>query len=253
MASTRTEISEIVTGLGCVGEDDLDVCLRQRPAALTNVPDEAWRRVVAAREEGRHSPVFAAAWENGWAFFAADDGLRGRPPIHVEWKGPDRVPASETLPADIRVDHVYLISCKYGSRVLHNTSPARVFEDRLRGEARAPGGAGSRRSLRTSARSSTTRSGDTSGRRPCPRSRRTSTGPTEPPSRRPAPERGRRRSPSRTVTSPARSRPARLQGGGSTSGTSERARSCSGGCSDSRSRPTSSSVRPGGRLCASAC
>jgi len=36
------------------------------------------------------------------------------------------------VPADLRVDHVYLVSCKYLSRNLHNRSPSRIF-DRLLG------------------------------------------------------------------------------------------------------------------------
>jgi len=32
------------------------------------------------------------------------------------------------VPADLRVDHVYLVSCKYLSKVLHNASPWALFE-----------------------------------------------------------------------------------------------------------------------------
>ena len=37
------------------------------------------------------------------------------------------------MPADLRVDHVYLISCKYLSKVLHNASPESLFDRRLVG------------------------------------------------------------------------------------------------------------------------
>jgi hypothetical protein len=51
----------------------------------------------------------------------------------VEWKGPSRAPGDEVVPADLRVDHVYLISCKYLSRVLANAAPQRLFERALAG------------------------------------------------------------------------------------------------------------------------
>ena len=69
-----------------------------------------------------------AAWNNGRAPFRADDGLRGRRPRIVEWKGAHRDPAAEAVPADLRIDHVYLVSCKYLSKVLHNASPWSLFE-----------------------------------------------------------------------------------------------------------------------------
>ena len=49
----------------------------------------------------------------------------------VEWKGPHRPPAYEQIPADLRVDHVYLISCKYGSKILQNASPWNLFDRSL--------------------------------------------------------------------------------------------------------------------------
>ena len=56
--------------------------------------------------------------------------MRGRQPRRVEWKGPHRLPGYEQVPADLRVDFVYLVSCKYGSNLLHNVSPPHLF-DRL--------------------------------------------------------------------------------------------------------------------------
>ena len=61
------------------------------------------------------------------------DGLRGRRPAVVEWKGGHRDPGDESVPADLRIDHVYLVSCKYLSKVLHNASPATVFDRLLAG------------------------------------------------------------------------------------------------------------------------
>jgi hypothetical protein len=71
------------------------------------------------------------------AMLAARDGLRGRRPAVVEWRGPQRQPGDDPIPADLRVDHVYLISCKYLSRVLVNAGPARLFDDLLVGERRS--------------------------------------------------------------------------------------------------------------------
>jgi hypothetical protein len=41
------------------------------------------------------------------------------------------------IPADLRVDRVYLISCKYLSRVLVNSGPPRLFDRLLTGEDRS--------------------------------------------------------------------------------------------------------------------
>jgi hypothetical protein len=73
---------------------------------------------------------------NGRAFLEASDALRGRRPIRVEWKGPHRPPGDDVIPADIRIDHVFLVSCKYLSRVLLNPGPQRLFERLLVGEQR---------------------------------------------------------------------------------------------------------------------
>ena len=35
------------------------------------------------------------------------------------------------MPADLRIDHVYLVSCKYLSKILHNPSPARLVDGLL--------------------------------------------------------------------------------------------------------------------------
>ena len=131
MTALRTEISEIVTGLGLFGFRDLQRALSARPRYITNVDDEVYDRLDQALAEGRHSEVFSTAYENGAAFARADDALRGRPPWTVEWKGPHRPPAYEQIPADLRVDHVYLISCKYGSKILHNASPWHLFAGAL--------------------------------------------------------------------------------------------------------------------------
>jgi len=129
--SPKTEITEIVTGLAIAGAADLDSALAARPVA--NVADEVWARLAALACGGQHRQEFAAAWANGRHFLQAEDGLRGRPPRLVEWKGPTRAPGDEVVPADLRVDHVWLISCKYLSKVLANAAPARLFDRGLAG------------------------------------------------------------------------------------------------------------------------
>ena len=131
MPSAKTEITEIVTGLAITGAPDLGTALAER--AVTNVTDDVWTRLADLERAGQHRADFAAAWANGRAFLASVDGLRGRPPATVEWKGPTQAPGDEVVPADLRVDHVWLISCKYLSKVLANAAPARLFDRGLAG------------------------------------------------------------------------------------------------------------------------
>lgn len=131
MPALRTEITEIVTGLGMLGFRDLDDVIEIGPSAVANVTADHYRSLGEARAAGEYSAEFATAWENGQVFARAADGLRGRPPWQVEWKGRHRPPGYEQIPADLRVDHVFLISCKYGSRILHNVSPAHLVDHLL--------------------------------------------------------------------------------------------------------------------------
>lgn len=128
MPAVRTEVTEIVTGLAMLGFADLEQALDVRPASVHNVGPEVYERLISARRAGEHDDEFETAWANGVVFARAEDGLRGRPPWRIEWKGPQRPPGYEQLPADLRVDHVYLISCKYGSDILHNVSPTHLFD-----------------------------------------------------------------------------------------------------------------------------
>ncbi len=137
MPDTRTAVSEIVTGLGLFGFRDLDRALAARPRFITNVTDEVYDQLDAAYAAGDHASLFGTAWRNGQHFARANDGLRGRPPWTVEWKGPHKPPAYEQIPADLRVDHVYLISCKYGSKILQNASPANLFDRALGGREKS--------------------------------------------------------------------------------------------------------------------
>ncbi len=131
MPAIRTEITEIVTGLAMLGYRDLQQALEVRPGHIHNVGSEHFNRLDDARSSGGHDHEFQTAWNNGAAFARATDGLRGRPPWNIEWKGPHRPPGYEQIPADLRIDHVYLVSCKYGSSILHNASPAHLFQRAL--------------------------------------------------------------------------------------------------------------------------
>lgn len=138
MPASRTEITEIVTALGTLAPD-LDAALARRPRQLAHVPPVVWDGLLDAYAAGTEAASFATAFANGQAFFAAQDGLRGRRPFLVEWKGPHRPPGDDVIPADLRIDRVYLISCKYLSKVLLNPGPPRLFERLLVGEERSGG------------------------------------------------------------------------------------------------------------------
>lgn len=133
MPALRTEITEIVTGLAMLGDASIDDALGRRPDELVDVDDATWQRLVDARRARTHDHDFLAAWNNGRAFLAAREGLRGRRPVVVEWKGGHRDPGDITVPSDLRIDHVYLVSCKYLSKVLHNASPWALFDQLLSG------------------------------------------------------------------------------------------------------------------------
>lgn len=133
MPALRTEITEIVTGLAMLGTETLDEALSARPEELLGVDDATWERLTGAHQDRTHAPDFLAAWNNGRAFLTARDGLRGRRPVVIEWKGGHRDPGDTSVPSDLRVDHVYLVSCKYLSKVLHNASPWALFAHHLVG------------------------------------------------------------------------------------------------------------------------
>jgi hypothetical protein len=135
MPGALTEITEIVTAVGTLAPD-LATAMVARPDRLHNVSDAVWDRVVLAYEGAVHRSLFETAFANGAAFLQAEDGLRGREPKLVEWKGPHRPPGDDVIPADIRIDHVYQLSCKYLSKILQNPGPARLFDRLLTGEQR---------------------------------------------------------------------------------------------------------------------
>ena len=133
MPGIRTEVTEIVTGLAMLGYQDLQRALEVRPRHITHVDESVFERLDDAWASGKYAADFAIGWDNGAAFARSPLGLRGRPPWTLEWKGHHK-PASksiESIPADLRVDHVYLISCKYRSQILHNAGPVALFDHHL--------------------------------------------------------------------------------------------------------------------------
>jgi len=142
MPSERTTVTELGTGLGMLGLAGVDEAVRSRSTVMRSVSPEMWEHLVELRAGGAYDAEFHAAWANGQAFLSADDGLRGRLPQLVEWKGTGRAPGDEVAPIDLRVDHVYLVSCKYLSKILFNVSPGHVFDALLAsgaGRGRRPG------------------------------------------------------------------------------------------------------------------
>lgn len=138
MPGNLTEITELGTALGVLGID-LHGALALQPPELRHVPEATWAALVAAHRGGEHADTFATAHANGRALRTARDGLRDRPPRLVEWRGPHQPPGDDIVPADLRIDHVYLVSCKYLSKVLLNPSPSRLFDRRLVGRRVAGG------------------------------------------------------------------------------------------------------------------
>jgi hypothetical protein len=100
---------------------------------MVSLSPEQWGLLDELHAGGRFRQEFHAAFANGAAFLAARDGLRGRRPIVVEWRGGQRQPGDEPVPADLRIDHVFLVSCKYLSKIVTNSSPATVFDRLLSG------------------------------------------------------------------------------------------------------------------------
>jgi hypothetical protein len=133
MPSDRTTVTELGTALGTLGLGGIDEALRSRTAVMHSLSPEMWERLAGLRAGGAYDAEFHAAWANGQAFLTAGDGLRGRLPKVVEWKGTGRAPGDEVAPIDLRVDHVYLVSCKYLSNILFNVSPTSIFDSLLFG------------------------------------------------------------------------------------------------------------------------
>jgi hypothetical protein len=126
----RTFVTELATALGMLGTADIHRALSERSDEL-RITVEEWDRLdklVAGREWATES---LAAFDNGIAFLESPDALRGRRPTLIEWTGGRRPPGDEVAPIDLRVDHVFLVSCKYFSANIANPSPGRLFDGLL--------------------------------------------------------------------------------------------------------------------------
>jgi hypothetical protein len=126
----RTTVTELGTALGTLPFDDPRSALAARPLEL-HVADDTWDLLDRIVGTGRYAAELTMSFANGRALLEAPDGLRGRTPLVIEWTGGRRAPGDEVAPIDLRIDHVYLVSCKYESDILANASPGRVFDGLL--------------------------------------------------------------------------------------------------------------------------
>ena len=133
MADQRTTVTELATGLGMLGDESVRATLDAEPREMVSVSPELWQSLRNLYDGGALAAEFHGAWNNGQAFLRSPDALRGRRPLTIEWKGASRAPGDEVVPADLRIDHVYFVSCKYLSRIVLNASPAYIFERALSG------------------------------------------------------------------------------------------------------------------------
>jgi hypothetical protein len=129
MPDDRTFATELSTALGMLGGESVGGSARSRPDEL-RIDGDQWERLETLTE-GPFAAESLKAFENGKAFLESPDALRGRRPILIEWTGGRRPPGDEVAPIDLRVDHVFLVSCKYVSANIANPSPARLFDGLL--------------------------------------------------------------------------------------------------------------------------
>ena len=128
MPSDRTFVTELATGLGILGAQHVGEAVLERSPRFSNLTGDDWDRLETLWRSGAFASELSAGFANGSAFLTAPDALALRPARIVEWTGGRRAPGDEVVPSDLRVDHVYLISCKYMSHILHNVSPARLVD-----------------------------------------------------------------------------------------------------------------------------
>jgi len=133
MSKELTLITEIGTGLGMIPDLRLaDVFDGRVPDQFVGVDTATWETLRTCWDERRHLEAFADAFDDGRYFLESDLGLRRRAPLRIEWKGPHRAPEDDPLPADLRIDSVFVVSCKNLSKALLNPSPAALFGSALR-------------------------------------------------------------------------------------------------------------------------
>ena len=130
MPDERTIVTELGTALGTLPYPDADSATDRRPPQV-HIGDEVWDLLADITRSRRYAAEMATAFANGRALLHSPDGLRDRTPLTIEWTGGRRPPGDEVAPIDLRIDHVYLISCKYESDILANASPGRLFDGLL--------------------------------------------------------------------------------------------------------------------------
>jgi hypothetical protein len=126
----RTTVTELGTALGTLPFADPESAVARRPPQV-RIGSEVWEQLDSIGRARRYAGELSTAFANGRALLEAPDGLRGRTPLTIEWTGGRRPPGDEVAPIDLRIDHVYLVSCKYESDILANASPGRVFDGLL--------------------------------------------------------------------------------------------------------------------------
>ena len=127
MPNLRTMVTELGTGMGMLGDDDVDEVLAVRSPVMRSLSPDDWDRLSSLRAGGAFDAEFHAAWVNGQAFFAARDGLRGRRPEVVEWKGvvraggrrgrPHRPAHRSRLPGELQVHVEHPVQRLPGARL----------------------------------------------------------------------------------------------------------------------------------------
>ena len=133
MSRQLTLITEICTGLGMIPRIDLHTAFdADAPPELLGVDTLTWETLREWWSSGACGREFSDAFADGRYFYESGLGLRHRPPLTIEWKGPHRSPEDDPLPADLRIDGVFIVSCKNLSKVLLNPSPAALFRSALR-------------------------------------------------------------------------------------------------------------------------
>lgn len=138
MPSLKTKVTEVATALGIIGDygTAADAIASEGPPGIGNLSDEDWADIVEAYRDGELTKEFECAFGNGRHFLEAE--LGAAKPKSVEWRGPRKALYHHDIPADLRINSVYLVSCKYNSKVLLNPSPCALFDgalaERVRGE-----------------------------------------------------------------------------------------------------------------------
>ena len=83
LASVRTEITELATGLGMLGYDNPTEAICRLPEQFVDVTDKTWEQFAHAVDESLHRVDFAGAYRNGQVFLEASDGLRAVSYTHL--------------------------------------------------------------------------------------------------------------------------------------------------------------------------